>query len=51
MLEQEDDPELDDYWLTANEWLTSFIKARDWIVVSSRGVESSSFQGPQYSEE
>ena len=29
MLYQEDDPELDDEWLTSNERLTRFIKARE----------------------
>ena len=32
MLDQEDDPELDDEWLTADEQLTRFSKDRDKIV-------------------
>ena len=32
MLYQEDDPEFDDGWLTDNEKLTSYIKAREQIV-------------------
>ena len=32
MLDQEDDPDLDDEWLNNNERLTRFIKARDKIV-------------------
>ena len=39
MLDQEDDPELDDEWLTANEQLTRFIKAREQIVVRVKGIE------------
>ena len=51
MLDQEDDPDLDDEWLTANEQLTRFIKAREQIVRRVRGSESPSVQGPQSSEE
>ena len=51
MLVQEDDPELDDEWLTANEQLTRFSKAREKIVGRVKGTESPSFQGPQLSEE
>ena len=51
MLDQEDDPELDDEWLTANEQLTHFSKAREQIVWRVKGSESSSVQGPQSSEE
>ena len=51
MLDQEDDPELDDEWLTANEQLTCFSKAREQIVGRVKGTESPSVQGPQYSEE
>ena len=40
MLYQEDDPELDDEWLTANERLTCFSKAREKIVGRVRGEES-----------
>ena len=51
MLDQEDDPELDDEWLTSNEQLTRFSKAREQIVVRVKGTESPSVQGPQSSEE
>ena len=51
MLDQEDDPELDDKWLTANEQLTRFSKAREKIVGMVKGTESPSVQGPQSSEE
>ena len=44
MVDQEDDPELDDEWLTANEHLTSFRKARDKIVGRFKGSESPSVQ-------
>ena len=37
VLDQEDDPELDDEWLTANEQLTCFRKAREKIVGRVRG--------------
>ena len=46
MLDQEDDPELDDEWLTANEQLARFRKARKKIVGRVKGTESSSVQGP-----
>ena len=36
MLDQEDDPELDDEWLTSDEQLTRFIKAREKIVRGSK---------------
>ena len=39
MLYQEDDPELDNEWLTANEQLTHFIKAREKIVGRFKGSE------------
>ena len=32
MLDQEDDPELDDEWLTADEQLTHFSKVREQIL-------------------
>ena len=32
MLDQEDDPELDDEWLTANDQLTRFSKSREQII-------------------
>ena len=51
MLDQEDDPNLDDEWLTANEQLTRFSKAREQIVGRVKGTESPSVQGPQSSEE
>ena len=50
MLDQEDDTELDDEWLTANEQLTNFSKAREKIVGRVKGSESPSAQGPQYSD-
>ena len=49
MLDQEDDPDLDDDWLTDNERLTHFSKAREQIVGSVKGADSPSVQGPQYS--
>ena len=51
MLYQEYDPELDDEWLTDNELLTRFRKAREKIVGKVKGVEFPSVQGPQSSEE
>ena len=51
MLDQEDDPELDDEWLTSDEQLTRFSKAREQILGRVKGIESSSVQGPQSSEE
>ena len=50
MLDQEDDPQLDYEWLTANEQLTRFSKAREKIVGRIKGTELPSVQGPQYSE-
>ena len=50
MLDQEDDPELDDEWLTSDEQITSFSKAREKIVARVKGSESASVQGLQYSE-
>ena len=38
MLYQEDDPELDDEWLTAYDQLTRFIKAREKIVGRVKGT-------------
>ena len=49
MLDQEDDPELDDEWLTAYEQLTRFSKAREQIVGGVKGTESPSVQVPQSS--
>ena len=51
MLDQEDDSELDDEWLTAEEQLTCFSKAREQIVGRFKGTESPSVQGHQSSEE
>ena len=51
MLYQEDDPELDDEWLTADGQLTRFSKAREKIVGRVKGTELPSVQGPQSSEE
>ena len=47
MLDQEEDPGLDDEWLTADDWLTSFSKSREKIVGSVKGPESPSVQVPQ----
>ena len=47
MLDQEDDPELDDdEWLTADEQLTRFSKAREQIAGRVKRTESPSFQVP-----
>ena len=46
---QEDDPELDDEWLTSDERLTCFRKSREKIARRVKGSESPSVQGPQYS--
>ena len=51
MIDQEDDPELDDEWLTADEQLTRFSKSREQIVGRVKGTESPSVQGPQSYEE
>ena len=51
MLDQEVDPYLDDEWLTADEQLTRFSKAREQIVGRFKGTESPYVQGPQSSEE
>ena len=51
MLNQEDDPDLDDEWLTADDQLTRFSKAREKIVGKVKGAESPSVQGPQSSKE
>ena len=50
VLYQEDDPELDDAWLTADEQLTQFSKAREQILGRIKGSESPYVQGPQSSE-
>ena len=49
--DQEDDPELDNEWLTVDEQLTRFRKAREKIVGRVKGTESPSVQGTQSSEE
>ena len=51
MLEQEDDSELDDEWLTDYEQLTRFRKAREQIVGGVKETESPFVQRPQSSEE
>ena len=51
MLDQEDDPELDDEWLTADEQLTSFRKVREKIVGGMKGIESPYVKVPQSSDE
>ena len=51
MLDQEDDPELNDEWLTADDQLARFSKAREQIVGRVKGTESPYVQGPQSSEE
>ena len=51
MLDQEDDPELDDEWLTADEQLKHFRKAREQIVGRVDISESPYVQRTQYSEE
>ena len=50
MLYQEYDPELDDEWLTTDEQLTRFSKAREKIVGRVKGSESPYVQGSQSSE-
>ena len=51
MLDQEDDPELDEEWLTVDDQLTRFSKAREQIVGRVKVTESLSVHGPQSSEE
>ena len=51
MLDQEDDPDLDDEWLTADEQLTRFSKFIEQIVGRVKGTESPYVQGPQSSDE
>ena len=51
MLDQEDDPELDDKWLTANKQLTRFSKVREQIVGRVKRTESPYVQGPQSYDE
>ena len=50
MLDQEDDPYLDDEWLTADDQLTCFRKAREKIVGRVKVTELPSVQVPQSSE-
>ena len=50
MLDQEDDPELDDEWLTDNHQLTRFSKSREKIVGRVKGTESPYVKGPQSSD-
>ena len=51
MSDQEDDPELEDEWLTADNQLTSFSKSGEKILGRVKGSESPYVQGPQSSEE
>ena len=51
MLDQEDDPELDDEWLNADDQLTRLSESREQIVGRVKVIESPSVQGPQSSEE
>ena len=51
MLDQEYDPQLDGEWLTENEQLTCFSKARELVVEKVKGAESPYVQGTQYSKE
>ena len=51
ILYQENDPELDDEWLTSNDKLTSFSKYRARIIGRIKGEDSLYVQGPQNSEE
>ena len=46
ILYQEDDPKLDDEWLTANERLTRFRKDQEKIVGRVKGSELPSIQKP-----
>ena len=47
MLEQEDDPDLDDECLTADDWLTLFRKDIEQIVGRVKGSEPPSVHGTQ----
>ena len=51
MLDQEDDPQLDDESLTADDQLTRFSKARKQILGRVKGSELTYVQGPQSPEE
>ena len=46
MLDQEDDPDLDDEWLTADERLTCFRKAIEKILGGFKGADSPSVKVP-----
>ena len=50
MLDQQNDPELDDRLLTYDERLTRFSKTRERILGRFKVAESPYFQGPQSSE-
>ena len=51
MLDQEDDPKLDDYWLTADKRLTGFRKYIEQIIGRVKGAESIYVQGCKSYEE
>ena len=51
MLDQEYEPELDDQWLTVDDQLTRFSKARQKIVERVKVSELTSVKGTQSSEE
>ena len=51
ILDQEDDTDLDDEWLTDDEQLTRFSKTIEQVVGRVKGTESQSVQGPQSYEE
>ena len=51
MFDQQNDAYLDDGWLTDNERLTYFIKAREWILGKFKWAESPYVQGHQYTDE
>ena len=46
MLDQDEDPELDDEWLTTNEKLTRFSKAREKIVGKVKNQNYHLFKEP-----
>ena len=50
ILDQEYDPDLNDEWLTADEWLTRSRKTREQILGRVKRAEFTSVQGPQSSE-
>ena len=51
MVDQEDDPDLDDEWLNANKKLTRFRKSREKSLGRVKGLESPYVKGSQSSEE